>query len=61
MATKSILKTVRIKSSKSAIALVNALENAKNKSAKEVKLSKPYSEASEEEILQMFEKNHDRI
>ena len=36
MATKSILKTIHIKKRKSALSLVNALENASGKSSKDV-------------------------
>lgn len=54
MATKSILKTVHIKERKSATALVNALENAKGKSAQKVEFQRMPSEASREEIRAMF-------
>lgn len=54
MATKSILKTIHIKDRKSAVALVNALENAHGKAEKEVTMSRSYSEASKEDIQKMF-------
>jgi flagellar biosynthesis chaperone FliJ len=41
MATKSMLKTVTIKRKKNCELFISALENASNKSAKEVKVSKP--------------------
>ena len=61
MATKSILKTVHIKDKKAAAALVGALENAKNKTAKEVRMSRSSSEASREEIKKMFGAQDDRV
>ena len=54
MATKSILKTIHIKSPKSAKRLVSALENASGKSSKMVKLARPASDASRNEIFKMF-------
>lgn len=61
MATKSILKTIHIKSRDSARALANALEYAKNKTEKTVIFSKSYSEASRDEIKAMFGAENDRI
>ena len=55
MATKSILKTVHVKSPLAARKLASALENAKKKASKEVRLSKGCSEASRDEIKKMFE------
>lgn len=55
MATKSILKTIHIKSPRAARNLAAALENAQGKHAKEVHLSKGCSEASREDIRKMFE------
>lgn len=54
MATKSVLKTVDIKTRTSALALVNALENAKGKSSQPVKNNRTFSDASREEIKKMF-------
>lgn len=54
MATKSILKMIHIKNSKSALKLVEALENADRKGKKEVPMSKRCSTASREEIKGMF-------
>lgn len=54
MATKSVLKTIDIKSRKSALALVNALENAKGKHAQPVVKTRTFSDASREEIRKMF-------
>ena len=54
MATKSILKTIHIKSPKSANRLVSALENASGKSYEIVKLTRPASDASRNEISKMF-------
>lgn len=54
MATKSILKTIHIKKRKSAISLVRALETASGKAEKEVTMSSPCSEATREEIQQIY-------
>ena len=54
MATKSVLKAIHIKDRRAAAALVSALEHAKGKSEKDVKMSRSYSEASKEEIRSMF-------
>lgn len=54
MATKSILKTVDIRTEKSARRLANALENASNKAAKQVKYSRSVSTASAEDVRKMF-------
>ena len=61
MATKSILKTVHIKERKSASALVNALENAKGKSAQKVEFKRMPSDASRDEIREMFGARNDRV
>lgn len=57
MATKSVLKSVDIKTRDSALALVNALENAKGKHAQHVKKTRTFSDASREEIKMMFGAN----
>lgn len=54
MATKSISKSVHIKSRASARSLVNALENASGKHAKDVVRSRSFSDASREDIRKMF-------
>lgn len=54
MATKSVLKSVDIKTRESALALVNALENAKGKHAQPVTKTRTFSDASREEIRKMF-------
>lgn len=54
MATKSVLKTIDIKTRASAVALVNALENAKGKSSQLVTQQRTFSDASREEIRKMF-------
>jgi len=56
VATKSILKTVHIKDSKSASKLAGALENSQTKRQKDFKPSRQVSEASREEIKSMFGK-----
>lgn len=61
MATKSILKTVHIKGKRQARSLVNALENASGKAAKDVEMSRGYSEASREDIHKMFGARHDGV
>lgn len=54
MATKSVLKNIDVKSRESALALVNALENAKGKHAQHVVKTRVFSDASKEEIRKMF-------
>lgn len=54
MATKSVLKSVDIKTRKSALALVNALENAKGKHAQPVVNNRTFTDASRDEIRKMF-------
>lgn len=54
MATKSVLKNIDIKNRNSAMALVNALENAKGKHAQHVVKDRSFSYASKEEIKKMF-------
>jgi len=54
MATKSILKTVRIKDKNLARNLVNALEHASEKTAKDVRFSKMCEEVKGEQIKEMF-------
>ena len=54
MATKSVLKNIDVKTRNSALALVNALENAKGKHAQPVPKTRTFSDASKEEIHKMF-------
>ena len=54
MATKSVLKTIDVKTRNSALALVNALENAKGKLAQHVVKTRTFSDANKEEIRKMF-------
>lgn len=54
MATKSVLKTIFIKNRKSALRLIQALENAQNKGRKNVTMSRGYSTASKEDIRKIF-------
>ncbi len=54
MATKSILKTIHIKTPKNAQRLTAALENASGKSAKDVALRRSVSDASRDDICRMF-------
>ncbi len=56
MATKSILKSVNIKDQQLGKNLVHALEQASNKSAKDVRLQKSCSQMSAEEIRKTFRK-----
>ena len=53
MATKSILKNVTIKGKKNCAMFASALENASQKSSKEVVAPKPHI-ANTEEIRKMF-------
>lgn len=62
MATKSILKSVNIRSRKDVNALANAMEHARDRKAVPIKMSRPVSDATEEEIKKMFgDKSNDRI
>jgi hypothetical protein len=54
MSTRSILKTVHIKDSKSARRLASALENASKKKCREVVYSRAVSTAARDEIKAMF-------
>lgn len=51
MATKTFLKSIVIKDKKSAEKFINALENAENKKAKEVKIDKMVKEVSDGETI----------
>jgi prolyl-tRNA editing enzyme YbaK/EbsC (Cys-tRNA(Pro) deacylase) len=61
LATKSVLKTIHIKSRRSALALVNAVENASKKRSKEVIMRRSHSTASAEEVKKMFGVPHDGL
>lgn len=54
MATKSILKNIVIKDKKSCSSLINALEGAKGKIAKEVNFSRSVRTVDDETIKKMF-------
>jgi len=54
VATKSILKDVEINEKKLAEGLLSALDNAANKSAKEVKLQRQLREVKGEDIKRLF-------
>jgi hypothetical protein len=55
MATKSVLKSVNLRTRKSATALVIALERAKARKARPVKTQRVFTDASREDIRCMFE------
>lgn len=57
VATKSVLKNIDVKTRNSAVALVNALENAKGKHAQQVVKTRTFSDANKEEIRKMFGAN----
>ncbi len=54
MATKSILKNVNIRNRKGASALARAMENASSVKSQPVIMSRPVSDATEDEIKKMF-------
>lgn len=56
MATKSILKNVDIRDPKLGKALVVALESASGKKAKDVTLSRTYSDIRGEKLKEIFSK-----
>lgn len=55
MATKSVLKSVNLRTRKSATALVTALERAKERKVRPIKSPRVFNDASREEIRSMFE------
>lgn len=55
MATKSVLKSVNLRTRKSATALVMALERAKARKTRPIRSQKAFADASREEIRNMFE------
>lgn len=57
MATKSILKNIDIHEKKQGKSLVIALEHASRRKAKEVTLSRSYTEVHGEQIKEIFCKN----
>lgn len=60
MATKSILKSVNIRTASAANSLANAMEHARDRRSVPVKISRPVSDATEDEIRNMFmEKKND--
>ena len=63
MATRSILKEIKIKDRISARRLINALENAGKVREPSITLSRRVSTATEKEIKQMFgaEDRNDRV
>ena len=60
MATKSILKTVYIKDNEAAKRLINALENANQHTGKNVHFKRSFSNASREEIREIFKQENAR-
>lgn len=57
MATKSIYKNINVKDKKFGHALISALENAQNKKAKDVQLSRTFSEANKRQLEDIFKEN----
>ena len=56
MATKSILKDVVIRSKPLAVNFINALENAKGKASKDVKIDRKVSDIKGDGLREMFKK-----
>lgn len=56
MATSSILGNIVIKDKKLAKGLIDALENAENKQAKKVEMSRAVVDVSRSEIKNLFKK-----
>ncbi|MBQ2663787.1 MAG: hypothetical protein IJG16_06525 [Clostridia bacterium] len=54
MATKSIYKNISVKNRSFCRTLVSALENAQKKKAKDVQLSRTFSEVKNEDIKSIF-------
>ena len=61
MATKSILKSVNIRNKGAAERFAAAMETAHLKKSQPVKMSRPVSEATDDEIRKMFGAGDDRI
>lgn len=57
MATKSIYKNITVKNKRFGHALISALESAKKKKAKDVQLSRTFTEAKKNQIKDIFEGN----
>ena len=57
MATKSIYKNISVKNKDFGRALISALENAHKKQAKDVQISRSFSEASKAQIKEIFGEN----
>ena len=55
-ATKSILKDVVIRSKPLAVNFINALENAKGKASKDVKIDRKVSDIKGDALREMFKK-----
>jgi ribosomal protein L30E len=58
MATKSILKNISIRDKSLCKSFVQALENAENRQAKKIVLSKSCRELTREQIKKYFSNNH---
>ena len=56
MATKSILKDVVIRSKPLEVNFINALENAKGKASKDVKIDRKVSDIKGDALREMFKK-----
>lgn len=54
MATKSILKSVNIKTNHAAVRLADAMEYAKDRPGRKVDFQRPVSDATAEDIIKMF-------
>lgn len=57
MATKSIYKNVTVTDKSFGRALISALESAEKKKTKKVDIKKPFSEATKEQIKEIFGEN----
>lgn len=61
MATKSIFKTVNVRNASLSRRLLNALEQAKDFSEKETKMSKSYTSIGKDDVKKLFGEEDDGV
>ncbi len=61
MATSSIFKEIKPKNKRSIVRLVSALERSRVSAASDVRMSRPVSDMSKDEIRKVFGKDNDRV
>lgn len=61
MATNSFLKTINLQGRKQSQEFIRALEKSKEKGEKEVRISRPVSDMSREEIRKLFDTKREEV